>query len=434
LNPSSFVKRAWTMTHGFRLRTLAPTAIVILTVVSPLCAQQGGAAPQPVFRWDDHPSIHLGKGTHIDFRARFQEDIRKSDALLTDEDPTFDIARRRVGVEGEIRNVVEFQVERELVSGDGWRDVFVNYKQFDGVQVQAGKFKLPFSLDENTSATNLDFIYRSRAATLLAPGRDRGVQVHGRVARRVLRYELGVFEHDGRNARTNNPDRVSAGRTIAGRLRAEPFRRSTSLARELSAGLAFTAGDVPEGFPGVRGRTALDAPFFRPEFYVNGHRRRVGVEGQWRPGPFSLKSEYIRVTDERLAQSVEDTALSRLAATGWYASGTWALTGEKKASGLDRPRRPLLRGGAGAIELAARVEKLAFGSEASGEAASSSPRADVILGNADRALTFGASWYLNRWIKVQGNIMRESLDDPAQGPLPSQRTFWSRVLRLQLTI
>jgi hypothetical protein len=40
---------------------------------------------------------------------------------------------------------------------------------------------LPSSLDENTSPTNLDFVYRSLAANQLPPGRDRGVMVHGRL-------------------------------------------------------------------------------------------------------------------------------------------------------------------------------------------------------------------------------------------------------------
>ena len=417
-----------------RVLTIAATAIALAGAALPAEAQNT-PPPQPTFRWDDHPSIRLGKGTHIDFRARFQADARRSDAPLTDEDTAeFDIARRRLGVEGEIKNIVEFQIERELVSGDAWRDVFANYKQFDAVQVRGGKFKLPFSLDENTSATNLDFIYRSRAATFLAPGRDRGIMVHGRVAKRILRYELGLFERDGRNARTNDIERVSGGRTIAGRLRVEPFRRSKSVMRELEAGVAFTGSDVEEGFPGLRGRTALDGAFFRPNFLVSGRRRRVGVEAQWRPGPFSLKSEFIRVSDERRTLSVEDTDLSALTSNGWYVSGTWAITGEKKASGLDTPRKPILRGGFGAVEVAARAERLAFRSDAAGQPPSTSPRADVILGNADRVLTFGVSWYLNRWLKVQGNVMRESIDDPAQGPLPSQRMFWSRVVRLQLSI
>ena len=189
------------------------------------------------FRWKGYPSLHLGKGTHIDLRAR--RSVRCATALIRRATiPTSaesDFARRRIALEGEIRSVVAFEIDRELDGENPWRDVYANYQQFDFVQVQGGKFKLPFSLDENTSPTNLDFVYRSLAARVLAPGRDRGVMVHGRLLDRIVRYELGVFDHDGRNARTRNLERVSGDRTLAGRVVAQPFR-SVEVDRGRSAG------------------------------------------------------------------------------------------------------------------------------------------------------------------------------------------------------
>jgi phosphate-selective porin OprO and OprP len=385
------------------------------------------------FQWSDHPSLFFGKNTRIDFRARLQVDVRDSEASIGDASG-FDVARRRVGVEGRIAGVVDFQIEAELGDDDPWRDVYADYRQFPHAQVQAGKFKLPFSLDENTSSTNLDFVYRSRAATQLAPGRDRGAMVHGRVLKSVLRYELGLFDHDGKNARTSNPERVFGGTTVAGRVTVQPFRARKTELRDLQFGVAFTGSEVPAGFASLRGRTALDASFFPSDVWVQGQRRRVGLEARWRPGPFSVKAEYIRVTTERLGQSVEDTDLSPLLATGWYVSGTWAITGEAKADGIDNPRRPIFRGGYGALELAVRVEGLGFGSTAAGDLPSTSPRADVILGNSDRAVTIGVNWHPYHGIKVQLNFVRESISDPAHGPLASEAAFWSRVVRFQFTL
>ena len=94
-------------------------------------------------------------------------------------------------IEGRVGHV-DYQVEYELGARE-WRDVYLDYRQFKPVQVRAGIFKLPFGLDENTSATNLDFIYRSQISSRLAPGRDRGVSVHGRVLKNVVSYEAGVF-------------------------------------------------------------------------------------------------------------------------------------------------------------------------------------------------------------------------------------------------
>lgn len=394
--------------------------------------------PDPVFTWKDHPTLHLGP-VELVFRARLQATSRQSDATVADEDEsTADIARKRVGIEGSVAKAVDFQVERELGDDeDPWRDVYVNYSQFAAVQVQVGKFKMPFSLDENTGATNLDFVYRSLMASTLAPGRDRGYMVHGRIGGRHLQYQFGRFEHDGRNAKSKNPDRVFGEDTTAARVVSAPFRSSKSPAREFEVGLAWTSGDLSgEGLSGIRGKTVFGETFFSNDYPVVGRRKRLGVETRWQPGPVSLQAEFSRVTDERLGESVEDDALSPLRGMGWYVAGTWAITGDKKADGLDATKRPIFRGGIGAIEIAGRLEKLTFDSTAApnGSDPSTSPRADVILGNSDRVLTLGANWYLNRWVKVQFNLIKETLSDPDQGPLPTQPSFWSRVFKVQFTL
>jgi phosphate-selective porin OprO/OprP len=362
-----------------------------------------------------------------------QAQVSESEAAVTRTD-SFELTRRRIGIEGQVAGLVDFQVEGEIEGDDPWRDVYANYRQFDIAQIQAGKFKLPFSLDENTSATNLDFAYRSRSASQLAPGRDRGVMVHGRGLDRLLAYQAGVFVHDGRNARTSSPELVYGDRTLAGRLQVQPLRSTKSLFRDLQVGLAATASDVPEGISGIRGRTALDESFFPSRLWVQGARRRVGLELRWRPGPASVKAEYMRVTTERRGQSVDDADLSPLVAAGWYVSGTYLVTGERKSGGVDAPRRPLFRGGYGAVEVAARLENLRFGSTASGDEPSTSPRADVVLGNADRVATLGVNWHPVRRVKLQMNLIRETLADPARGPLPDKPAFWSRVLRFQIAI
>jgi phosphate-selective porin len=177
---------------------------ILFTTLALLLSQmtvsaQGQDPPEHGFRWDDHPTFHLGNDTRIEIRARIGGELRGSQSLLDDDESGLDLARRRIGVAGEIAGMFEFQLESELYHDERWRDVYLDYRQFDAFRVRARKFKLPFSLDENTSAADLDFVYRSMAASALAPGRARGVMVHGRGTRRH-RYELGLFEDDGNNA------------------------------------------------------------------------------------------------------------------------------------------------------------------------------------------------------------------------------------------
>jgi len=366
-----------------------------------------------------HPSLTAGDWLRVDFRARFQGDVRRSEAPMARDDSRLDIARRRLGVEGRVGRVFAYQVEYELGSNE-WRDVYLDYRQFRAVQVKAGAFKLPFGLDENTSSTSLDFIYRARISSRLAPGRDRGVAVHGRVLANAVTYEAGVFGHDGDNARPSNSTRVFGGRTVATRVVAHPFRSSESPFASLQVGGALSSTNVPLGFPAVRARTVFGVSFYDSDVWVEGRRQRTGLEARWRPGRASLQSEYIRLTDERRGQSVEDGDLSPLTAHGWYVSGTYALTGKRHRLGI--------------VELAARYETLSFGSSGSNGEASTSARADVVLGNTDRATTLGASWSVNQWVKVQANVVREDIRRPSMGPMPGRGAFWSRAFRLQLTI
>ena len=412
----------------------------------PLAAEATAPAAAPSdqggwkISWENRPTVRYGDLLRVDFRARVLTDLRRSDASLKDSDTSrFDIARRRIGVSGEIANVADFQVERELDDTRPWRDVYVNYRGLDVLQIQAGQFKLPFGLDENTSSGNLDFVYRSRAAEL-SPGRDPGVMAHGRAG--ILRYEAGMFAHDGDNARGNGAVRVYGGRTAAGRLLLQPFRSSTSTSvlEDLQAGVAYTSSEVSPGISDLRVDTALGQPFFPPAFAVQGKRRRAGVEMRWRPGPFSLQSEFIRLTSERRGQRLDNSDLPPLNAHAWYAQGAWALTGERKAKGADEPRRPLFRGGAGSIELAARVEAVRLSSRGGG-LPSTGPRAETIPTYRDRVLTLGVNWSPIRWIKVQANLVRDTLSIPARDAIAAEPSttgappsFWSRVLRFQFSM
>jgi phosphate-selective porin len=158
------------------------------------------------------------------------------------------------------------------------------------------------------------------------------------------------------------------------------------------------------------------------------------VDGLWTPGPFSVQAEYNRVSDQRNGQGLGDVDLPDVIAQGWYLSGTWVVTGERKAGGVE-PGHPFPLHGAGAFEVAARIEEMRFGSAGTGgEPPFTNPRAANILPNRDRALTLGGNWYLNRFGRIAFNAVRESIQDPLRSPLPDRTTFWSGTLRLQFVM
>ncbi len=379
------------------------------------------------FTWADRPTLRIGNRLRVAVRGRVQTGTSRTEAGPDSSEDAPDFERRRLGVEGSVGKVLQFEVARELAHSRPWRDAYVDYRQFSAARVQFGRFKLPFSLDENTGAGSQDFVNRSMAASALAPGRDRGVMFHGRLWRRTLSYEAGVFAHDGDNARARDDLSVPAGRTTA-------IRVSTAVGGKsgFHAAVAVASSEVPATIWTVRGRTPLDETFFPAALWVQGARRRVGVEARWVGGPVSLQSEYIRLSQERLFQSVQGGALDPVLATGWYVSGTWALTGARQARRRWSQARSVFQGGHGAVELAARLEALTFGTMGDASGASVSSRAETVLGRRNRSLTLGLNWYLSPHLRLQGNVIRDALQDPSRGSLPTQPAYWSSVLRFQV--
>lgn len=427
-----------------RAATPTVTAAAPAATAADETAEQPQAAPRTPpksgdrirFRWRS-AALEYGRKARIDFRTRFRAEMRTSDAAITkDVINDLDIPRKRIGVDGQILGALAFKVDRELDSTNPWRDAYVDVIKLGEAQFRYGQFKMPFSIDETTGSLDLEFAYRSTTATLLAPSRARGWMVHGDTFDRAIGYEYGVFETDGSNAlvRTSQ-QRVNSGETTAWRITSEPLHAMSGPLADLHFGYAKTTGDVPEGESGIKGRTVLGADFYKGDFLVFGRRERKGYEFQWRPGPASVKMESITLTEERLGESVENTDLSPYQVKGWYVSGSYILTGEKKILGPNRPDRPLGQGGFGAFEVAVRVERLTFGSIATG-VGSRSPRADILPANTDKITAFSGNWFPNRWIKVQYSMFKETFSDPStvEQELRSTPTFWSRVLRIQFSI
>lgn len=412
------------------------------------------------FIWKEHPSIRHGSMFRLDVKATLQEDAHGSYAGANGLNcantplPTtcvWELQRNRVGIEGYVFERIEYEVEvelseqelteRESLAGytrkSQWKDVNVNVSYINNAQIQIGRFKIPFGLDELTGDSRNDFPYRSLGADYLAPSRDSGVMVHGRFLKRGLNYWTGVFRHDGDNARSK---KIRGGNeTFAARVSGTPLRPlSTAVFGGMEFGAAFAVSAVSDDSftpNGLRGRTVLTHDTFYEPVYVNGHRRRWETDVDWTIGPASARSELTWVTDDRLQQGLGDEDLPVARARSWYVSGTWILTGEPKTRPV-KAANEFLNGGVGAVEVTGRYERLWFDSvgSAGADVASRHPRAEQIVPSGDKALTVGINWTLNRWIRVQVSGIREQVEDPDRNPIAHGGAFWSRVVRFQFEL
>ncbi len=399
----------------------------------------------------NRPSLRIGDFMNVNLVGKWNFDFQGFDPPrwnppgmvngLPTTPPTFYLTRARFGVKGNISHRADYEFERDFRQTFGsdheshpWKDAYVNFKVHPLVEVRAGKFKIPFGMEASLSEDRLDFAFKSRVSDTLSPERERGVMLHANVlSKNRLEYQVGVFRYDGEGSGIHG--KPTAGRTYAARLSGEPLRNEKWLpktVRHVYLGVALTRGALFDGLNAVHGSTFSNFTFF-DHLYVRGNRTRTGAAMSWLEGPVSIKSEYIHMSEERKRQGIRGEDLPDKLSRGWYVMGTWVPLGQLKSSG--KPRDPFLTGhGFGAVEVSARFDVLAFYSAPGPGLPSRSPRAPTILPDGERTWTFGPTWYLNHFVKIQIHAQREKLTDIERKAVLGQSRFWTGVIRLQLAM
>jgi phosphate-selective porin OprO/OprP len=421
------MERSWHICIPAVVKPLAFTLVLAALSLAPLRAQE--------MTWTPRPSLRLGDVAKIDPRVKVQGDFRWFPAELEPDSGAFAWGLRRVGVEGGLLDHIAFEIEHDFDDGGEWTDVFVDVR-LDYVQVQAGRFKIPFSLDELTGSTSNDFVNRSILGRDLAPGRGVGVVLHGEALKQAagITYDAGFFRDDGERAEiAGNPD---SGATFAGRFGIRPLfdLRADAPLRTMTVGFNITVNDVPAGAVpnALRANTIAGDGILAP-VHVAGQRTRIGADALWEPGPFSLRAEFMRASDERRGQGPGRENLPGLDVASWYVAGAWVLTGEEKAGGVN-PSAALFNGGIGAVELALRYEQLRADGGRPAAPGSLDPRSASLVEVRTAATTLGVNWYLNRWSKLQFNAIRESFGSAVHSPVAGRAAFWSGAGRLQFIL
>lgn len=168
----------------------------------------------------------------------------------------FRVANFRLKLSGELDGGYGYTLQTNFAASPAILDAELHYRVADGLVLQAGQFKAPFSRELLTGAGDLDFIDRSRVVTALAPNRQMGVEVRGKVSEGRVEYAAGVFNGNGIGSRTNDDDRV----LVSGRLGWWLLGAAPGSASRLEVGgnLAYSEdasvslGSLGAGFAGKR--------------------------------------------------------------------------------------------------------------------------------------------------------------------------------------
>jgi phosphate-selective porin len=404
-------------------------ALMAMLAAAPIAAQETG--------WQFGPGIKVSRpasGIELQLAGYVQEDFRhfshdyeNSRGELPEVGEEAVLRRLRVGIDAQWKRVT-FEFDYDL------RDSLEHLKNLTGdlkiskaLHVTGGNMKLPVSPEWLTSASKIDFVERSLAVDALAPGRDWGVKLSGDV--RKLTYHLGVFSGDGRG------DQSRADTTVAGRLEANVLK---GLELGASASHGRVNADAQDAANPLARGVSVHAPSgFRvyERHFVDGTRRRLGADARVRRGPVGLRAEFLRMTSERHGQGSVFDDLPGEVASGWSASATWLVTGDKKQRTI-KPEHPLNHGGIGAVELGVRYDSLRVdddGAATGFEGAGS--RARNIRPVGGRTWTGGMSWWPLEFVRLYGNVVVERYDDPLLAPVPGRKGNYVTLLaRLQLSV
>jgi len=284
----------------------------------------------------------------------------------------------------------------------------LRYKGFkNGPTIKLGKIREDISLEALTSSKHITAISRPMISNAMSPYFQYGVSAYQYFKSTGLRYAVGVYKGGsfGSNGQDEN-DNLAMSYT--GRLTWAPINSGDKV---IHIGLWASQRDFGgENLAPMIARGEVRQTNTRLVDYSAGGSAyaidsldQFGIEFSSVYGPLSIQAEY----GERNVNAVEPSNDNSF--DGYYVTASYFLTGEHrvyKNSGVFVSPTPL--SDSGAWEVFARMSNFDATSETQGT------EADII--------TLGATYYLNKKIKVMANYLMADVKGPGTNDLVGQYT------------
>jgi phosphate-selective porin OprO/OprP len=379
---------------------------------------------------------------HFVFRVtgQIQADYKSyiDDHDTTDID-TYQVRRARLGLEAVLADYYEFRLLPDFGLGRiVLQDAYGNVHYWDAFQVEAGKFKQPFSYEQLIQDRYVPTLERSLIDQLV-PARDVGVMVHGQhLLNNHFDYAVAVS-----NGEINGDTDLNNNKDLNARVEVRPFGATSDkfFLHYLELGMSGGFGSQNQPVQPAQLNTPLGVKWFtfNPTVFAYGERRRLSPEVTYFYGPLGIAWQYFHMDQEMIASPIGPAVRHRVpvTASGYYLLTTVLLTGETRAgySEAIAPLRPFdLRHpvtNPGAIELVGRVSLLHLGGDVFTKGPFQLANPANSAGEAIES-TLGLNWYLNRQVRIQFNWEHAAFDravllgPPPNGKLGHQDTIATR--------
>ena len=383
------------------LEVLAQKGVITMEEYEKLKAQQ--KASEPTVSTDGGFKITSGDGA-LSMQVGTLQQIDVASYHDDDPDVSFgggmELRRSRIYLQGSYGPNWQYKAEYDFSTGvSTFTDLYASWSGWKHLLLTMGNFKQPFSMEALTSARygttfmerGLPFAFVTlRAAGLMLGSSGANWYLSG-----------GLFGEPIGNVSTGGDE----GRGIAARGSYAPFFTNDHV---LHLGLGITSREPTEDNVTTSAGEKITSVRFRskPESNILSQRlvdtgdianvdryEVVALELAGEIKAFSAQGEYFGT---RVMRDIgEDLDFS-----GWYLQVAYTLTGEARPYRGDRgyfdtikPRTAVGDGGWGAWEVALRMSELDL---TDGD----------IDGGRERDATLGVNWYMNRWIKLMGNLVK----------------------------
>jgi phosphate-selective porin OprO/OprP len=233
-----------------------------------------------------------------------------------------------------------------------------------------------------------------------------------------LTYQAAIVNGGGDGAALDAD--TNDAKDLVGRIVVRPWAADAqSPLNGLGVALAASEGRQPMTLPSFR-TSGLNVFFSYASGVVgDGTRRRLSPQAFYYRGPFGGFFEHVR-SNGRLQKGPVGSDIDHVA---WQITGSWVVTGEPAT---DRGVRPANNFDPenhrwGALQLAVRFQQLSVDEDAValGFAAASSSR-------MASAVTAGANWYLNPFVKWVFNVERTVFDGHVNGERAPENAVFVR--------
>lgn len=368
------------------------------------------------------PSVKVGGRFMWDW-ANFNQDAN-SMAQIGDDPPIApggdvqngsEPRRARLFIKGDAFHIIDYKLQFafDYSSTLHYKDLFFTVKELPYLgHVRVGHYKEPFSLDQLTSSKYITFMERN-LADVFAPARNVGIMAFDQSEDNRMTWAIGAFKDQiADDPPTFHDDHAASAVTM--RYTFTPWYDEASGGRGLlHTGVGYSYRDATRDRVRFRQRPeshlccrVVDTGWIPTEDYQLFNAELACVYG-----PFSLQSEYIMTSVNRLGGGTANF-------DGVYCQASYFLTGEhrryRRSDGTFGRVKPFenffrvrdadgcMQMGMGAWEVAYRYSYLDLNDAG-------------IIGGRVSDHTLGLNWYLNPYTRVMWNYVRSDVNRPPAG-------------------